>query len=250
MLPSNNDVVSQRKLVFSEKFGEFSSFAQPILYQMHLTLVTVWRCFGVLSAITIWNVNGYGEPSEFGCHEFVNITHSDSIFRFESVPHRRTSNGRSFNDRLCSFDANGAAWTIIQSRGLHNSSSVPETFSRSWDDYKNGFGDLNGEFWYGNDFLHALTYNDDMQLEIRLESWDNRTLHIGYDIFRIDSEENRYNLYVDGYRGVNKSLDAMKYHHGLDFSTFDRQNDKSGVDDRETCCSCAKSYASGWWFDK
>lgn len=216
---------------------------------MRLLFIAVWWYLGC-STKCIQIVFGYGEPSEFGCHDFVNITHPDSVFRFESVPHRRTTNGRSFNDRLCSFDAQGVAWTVIQSRGLQNNSSTPANFNRTWEDYKNGFGDLNGEFWYGNDFLHALTYNDDMELEIRLESWDNRSLRIRYDIFRVDSEENRYNLFVDGYGGSNQTLDGMKYHHGQDFSTFDRQNDRSGIDDRQTCCSCARSYASGWWFDK
>lgn len=215
---------------------------------MRLLLFVVW-CFSYLSKCII-TVFAYGEPSEFGCHEFVNISHADSIFRFESVPHRRTASNHSFNNRLCSFDPSGVAWTIIQSRGLQNSSSVPENFNRTWDDYKNGFGDLNGEFWYGNDFLHALTYNDDMELEIRLEAWDNRELRIGYEVFRLDSEENHYNLFVDGFHGPNKSLDGMKYHHGQDFSTFDRINDKSGIDDQQNCCSCAKSYAAGWWFNK
>lgn len=123
-------------------------------------------------------------------------------------------------------------------------------FNRSWIEYKNGFGNLDSEFWYGNDFIHRLTYDDDMELRIELESWDNRRIAFEYDVFRVDSEENRYNLFVSGFRDGDASMDALKYHHNQDFSTFDRQNDKSGIDDRQACCSCAKSYASGWWFNK
>lgn len=128
--------------------------------------------------------------------------------------------------------------------------SMPESFNRSWNDYKHGFGNLSGEFWYGNDFIHKLTYDDDMELRIRLDAWDGRHIELEYDIIRVDSEENHYNLFVSGFRGHDKKLDALQYHHNQDFSTFDRQNDKSGINDDERCCSCAKSYAGGWWFNK
>lgn len=184
----------------------------------------------------------YGQPSRSGCHQFVNIDRTDEIHRFE--------NPNGFSERLCSFDRNGIAWTVIQSRGHPVNASLRENFNRSWIDYKIGFGHLNSEFWYGNDLIHKLTYDDDMELKISLDTWDNRHMDFEYDVFRVDSEENRYNLFIGGFKGSNLSLDAMAYHHNQDFSTFDRRNDQSGVDDELACCSCAKSYASGWWFNK
>ncbi|XP_031621103.1 angiopoietin-2-like isoform X2 [Contarinia nasturtii] len=183
----------------------------------------------------------YGQPTRNGCHALTNLESGDEIHRF------KIANG--FSERLCSFDKIGLAWTVIQSRGHFNGISMPENFNRSWNDYKIGFGNLSGDFWYGNDLLHKLTYDDDMELKIVLGTWDNRSTEFRYEIFRVDSEDNRYNLFVSGFNGSDKSLDAMAYHHNQDFSTFDQQNDKTGIDGRQKCCSCSQSYASGWWFN-
>ena len=40
---------------------------------------------------------------------------------------------------------------VIQRRGQYSGGQL--NFTRSWADYKAGFGDLNGEFWSGNDFI-------------------------------------------------------------------------------------------------
>ena len=39
-------------------------------------------------------------------------------------------------------------------------------FTRNWTDYENGFGDLEGEFWYGLRNIHLLTTRDDVELRI------------------------------------------------------------------------------------
>lgn len=176
---------------------------------------------------------------------------SDGFYRFDAIESNRNVAGRHFNERVCLFEANGTGWTVIQRRGRQYQSRGPENFNRSWSDYKYGFGDLGGgEFWYGNEFIHQLSYDDDMELKIVLENWTGQRIAFEYDTFRVDTERNKYNLLIDGFRGDNKSLNAMAYHNGQDFSTFDRQNDRTGIDGTRECCSCAFSYASGWWFNK
>ena len=32
-----------------------------------------------------------------------------------------------------------------------------ESFRRDWNDYKNGFGKFQSEFWLGNEYIHQIT---------------------------------------------------------------------------------------------
>ena len=52
----------------------------------------------------------------------------------------------------CDMTSDGGKWTVIQRR---INGSVD--FYLNWTDYVNGFGDLEGEFWYGLENIHCLT---------------------------------------------------------------------------------------------
>jgi hypothetical protein len=57
-------------------------------------------------------------------------------------------------------------------------------FTRSWEDYKHGFGDLNGEFWFGNDYISDLSANKSVMLRVELEAHDGRRAYAEYSTFR------------------------------------------------------------------
>lgn len=97
---------------------------------------------------------------------------------------------------FCDQTTNGGGWVVFQKR--FNGS---QDFNRTWPEYKNGFGNLNGEFWLGNDNIHRLTHRH-QQLLIELKDFDSFTAHAQYESFSVDSEKDWYTLHLESYSGT------------------------------------------------
>nr|XP_020510769.1 proteoglycan 4-like [Labrus bergylta] len=141
----------------------------------------------------------------------------------------------------CDMDLEGGGWTILQRR---KDGSV--SFNRTWAEYRSGFGDLNGEFWLGNNMIHLLTRDRDMVLRVELEDFNGVMEFARYEHFRVESERMRYRLSVGGYSGT--AGDALSFsktydHNNRAFTTPDRDHD------RYPSGNCGAYYSSGWWFD-
>ena len=143
------------------------------------------------------------------------------------------SNGSGNVHTFCECDNEGV-WTIIQRRidGCVD-------FYRNWTEYKEGFGNINGEFWLGNAVIHQITSNADYTLKVVLQDWDGVTKYAKYNAFRIADEADNYRLTVGSYSGA--AGNSMNYNNGEQFSTWDVDND--GYSD----VSCAQVERSGWW---
>nr|XP_029718455.1 angiopoietin-2-like [Aedes albopictus] len=177
----------------------------------------------------------FHQPDKQGCHQLT--VREDGVYTFGLIELNEAN--RDINRRYCKFATDGTAWTVIQRREL---TDLQENFNRSWSEYKNGFGDLSNEFWFGNNFIHMLTYDDNVELRIELFDFDGNFAYAEYKTFRIDTEQFNFNLMISDYQG--NASDAMSYHHDQDFSTYDHSNDKSSGS-----FPCALTYGSGWWFN-
>ena len=70
-----------------------------------------------------------------------------------------------------------------------------------WNDYKLGFGKLNGVFWLGLDKIHRLTNIDRYKLRVGLEDIQGNTACAEYDMFAVTSEKTKYQLSLGIYSG-------------------------------------------------
>ena len=80
-----------------------------------------------------------------------------------------------------------------------------EDFYREWSDYKNGFGNLTGEFWLGLDKIHRLTASGQNVLRVDLESFENERRYAIFKTFLVGNETEDYILNVGQYTGNNLS---------------------------------------------
>ncbi|XP_014668469.1 PREDICTED: tenascin-like isoform X2 [Priapulus caudatus] len=135
---------------------------------------------------------------------------------------------------FCDVDEAGDMWTVIQRR-LDGSVD----FYRTWTDYRDGFGTAAGEYWLGNEHIHAITRTGNYSLRVDMWDADGTYRYATYEEFSVADAADDYRLQLNGYGG--NATDAMMYHSNMRFSTRDRDNDVSSS-------HCARFYQGGWWY--
>lgn len=170
-------------------------------------------------------------PGEGSCGELTIHSMKSGIYEI-SLPHFSSEPIRVAYD----METQGGGWLIILRR---MDGSV--NFNRDWSVYKRGFGDLDGEFFVGLNKLHALTGERNQELIVLLEDYDGNARQEIYEKFSIGNEQELYALNTLGIASGTAG-DSMIYHHGMKFSTFDRDNDP------DTNRNCAETFNGGWWY--
>ncbi|XP_055498026.1 tenascin-R [Leucoraja erinacea] len=134
---------------------------------------------------------------------------------------------------FCDMVTDNGGWTVFQRRrnGLTD-------FSRTWAEYRMGFGNLEDEFWLGLDNIHKISAQ--ARYDLRIDLRDGReSVYAVYDRFYLSDARNLYKLRIGDYRGT--AGDSLSYHQGRPFSTKDRDNDVA-------ITNCALSYKGAWWY--
>ena len=131
-------------------------------------------------------------------------------------------------------------WTVIQRRV-----DGSENFNRPWSDYEKGFGNLNGEFWYGLKAINCLTQAGQWEFRIDFEFENKTRSYLHYNIFKVGTASEKYSLTISGFTGITPT-DPLVHHNGMKFSTYDNDNDLSGYN-----CAAKVDLAEGnggWWY--
>ena len=139
----------------------------------------------------------------------------------------------------CDMSTDGGGWIVFQRRV---SGSVD--FNLGWKAYKEGFGDLKGNFWLGLENLHRLAAPGKgaiLRIEMKHTYDGNKVYHEKYSKFEVHNEASGYKLTVDGASGDAK--DSLEYHNAMKFTTFD--NDQDGA----SHLNCAIYISGGWWYN-
>ncbi|XP_039942964.1 angiopoietin-related protein 4 [Hirundo rustica] len=183
--------------------------------------------------LTSQSQNGSGESVQTqklpeGCHQlFLAGQQSSGVFQVQPA-------GSQPFKVYCDMTTEGG-WTVIQRR---MDGSVD--FDQLWDAYKNGFGDLRGDFWLGLEKMHHLVQEGKYNLLIELEDWEGNSQVVQF-VFSLGGESTAYTLNLLG--PLSGELEnAIGEFRQLPFSTRDRDHDLKAD------TNCAKHLSGGWWF--
>ncbi|XP_030079085.1 ficolin-1-like [Drosophila hydei] len=137
----------------------------------------------------------------------------------------------------CDSSLVDSGWTVIQRR-----QDGSENFNRSMNDYRSGFGKLDGEFFIGLDKLHLLTKSQRHELYIYMETDNKEVGNARYNQFLIGGEQQDFKILLLGAFSGNAG-NGLADSLNMGFSTPDVDNDNWWT------ANCAGLANSGWWFN-
>ena len=132
----------------------------------------------------------------------------------------------------------GGGWIIFQRRV-----DASIDFYRGWQEYKSGFGYLNGNFWLGLEKLHKLASPGKgaiLRVDLKHYLYPNSPKYAEYREFEILSESEGYKLVIGNYSG--NAGDCLAIHNNCKFTTKDHDRDNLEG-------NCAQNFLGAWWYN-
>ncbi|XP_071970148.1 fibrinogen-like protein 1 [Engystomops pustulosus] len=134
------------------------------------------------------------------------------------------------------------------------------SFMRTWEEYENGFGELQGEHWLGLRYIYDLTHQTGRpaKLHIRLGDFNDQEAYAEYNPFSIGNEKSFYNLLPGDYSGTAGDAflgDAEvpgSNEYSSPFSTSDAVHDSCYPNCQVGDImkdSCSEIFQGGWWYN-
>lgn len=114
-----------------------------------------------------------------------------------------------------------------------------------WTFRRDGFGNVNGEYWLGLQPLYLLTNSGiDYTFKVGMILRNDTSFQQHYRYFKVGEEASRYQLYFSqsNPNPVKPLGDSLSSALGSFFSTHDADHDGDVTE------NCALRHQSGWWF--
>ncbi|KFB38519.1 hypothetical protein ZHAS_00005927 [Anopheles sinensis] len=201
-----------------KKLGEHTKSLDMISDSVRNMVTLSEQCNKILEAVSLYPVHSCRNMRKQSGQYMIQIAENADPFKV-----------------LCEQAKFDGGWTVIQHRF---DGSVD--FYRGWSEYRYGFGNLDGEFWLGLEYVHQLTKNRPHELLVEIKDFHGSYGYAKYDEFEIGSETEEYELKKLGtYSGT--AGHSLVDNKGKKFSTFDRDNDLSGH-------NCAADLHGAWWY--
>ena len=119
------------------------------------------------------------------------------------------------NRAYCDMTTHGGGWTVILRSGSMTLNSSLPTVPRTLDDFHNGYGNPEGDYWLGLNTVACMTATQSSEMLVKLNFDDGTAVEIEYDHMSIDSMSNGYRLTVSG--PSNSTLDGLGSQNGKSF---------------------------------
>ena len=143
----------------------------------------------------------------------------------------------------CDMTTEGGGWIVMQKRF---DGSVD--FYRDWNTFKNGFGNVHGEYWLGNEFVHQYTNSHYTEMLGEAIDFNGVRAAIVLKGFILGDEAvSNYTLHFDDCIVLTNGTENQicinwVWSKSMKFSTFDQDNDLN-VD-----INCVEHFNGGaWW---